>query len=205
MDHAAQPIGSLGDRLRQARKALGLSQADLALKIGVSQPAVATWESGMHDPRRDVLTRVATVLGVPFDWLAAGTAGRVGEDRSAAAAYIRRPMQNVPILSKASMARFAQDRALDPYLMAEDYVPIATTTETFVAMVAEQDAEALDFASGSVLIFNHVETRPADAAIVLTLKDGALGLSHYRALEGDDSAAAPVEIVGCLRVSIRIH
>ena len=48
-------LSTIGDRIRQARKAAGLNQAGLAARIGVSQPAVANWESGVHDPRRLML------------------------------------------------------------------------------------------------------------------------------------------------------
>ena len=34
---------SIGERIKQARKARGLSQVDLAQRIGVSQPAIANW------------------------------------------------------------------------------------------------------------------------------------------------------------------
>ena len=63
---------SIGERIRQARKAQGYSQSDLAHRVGVSQPAIANWESGVHDPRRLTLAKLADALGAPLDWLAAG-------------------------------------------------------------------------------------------------------------------------------------
>ena len=63
---------SIGDRIRQARKSRGLSQSDLAQRVGVSQPAIANWESGIHDPRRLTLAKLAEALEAPLDWLAAG-------------------------------------------------------------------------------------------------------------------------------------
>lgn len=61
--------------LRTARKAAGLSQADLARQAGVSQMTVSRWESG-HPVRRrsDALTKVAEILGVPVEQLTASSA-----------------------------------------------------------------------------------------------------------------------------------
>ena len=46
-----------GNRIREARKALGLSQATLAEKLGVSQPTINRWELGRVEPK--TLHRVA--------------------------------------------------------------------------------------------------------------------------------------------------
>ncbi|MCI5046789.1 MAG: helix-turn-helix domain-containing protein, partial [Aquisalinus sp.] len=43
---------AIGARIRLSRKMKGLNQADLATRLGVSQPTVANWESGVHDPRQ---------------------------------------------------------------------------------------------------------------------------------------------------------
>lgn len=54
-------------RLVEARKKAGLSQADLAKKLGVSRGTVAGWEiSGEHSHgmRVERLAQVAKVLGV---------------------------------------------------------------------------------------------------------------------------------------------
>lgn len=44
------PRGTFGDYLRDARKALGLTQQALAVLLGVEQPVVAKWESGSRKP-----------------------------------------------------------------------------------------------------------------------------------------------------------
>jgi len=40
----------LGDQVRAARLARGLTQADLAVRIGVTQGAISTWEQGAETP-----------------------------------------------------------------------------------------------------------------------------------------------------------
>ena len=47
-----------------------MSQTDLAERLGVSQPAVAHWESGAHAPRYALLPRIAAVLEIPREEIA---------------------------------------------------------------------------------------------------------------------------------------
>lgn len=50
--------------LAKAREAKGLSQAELAKKLGVSAGTVGGWENGDHGIRIGRLTQVAKALGV---------------------------------------------------------------------------------------------------------------------------------------------
>ena len=53
--------------LRWARLRAGLTQAELARRAGLSQPAVARLEDPDHNPTLDMLERVATALGVRLE------------------------------------------------------------------------------------------------------------------------------------------
>ena len=55
------------DRLKELRKAAGLSQAQLSARVGVSQQAVGKWENGKSSPDPDTLTALAKLLGVSTD------------------------------------------------------------------------------------------------------------------------------------------
>lgn len=55
---------SLGTRIYQARRVAGLSQEALALKLGVTQSAVALWENGKTVPRRPLVQKIAKALGI---------------------------------------------------------------------------------------------------------------------------------------------
>ena len=55
------------DRLKELRKAAGLSQAQLSARVGVSQQAVGKWENGKSSPDPDTLTALAKLLGVRTD------------------------------------------------------------------------------------------------------------------------------------------
>lgn len=64
----------IGERIRQARQARGLTQEQLAEEVGVSRSAVAQWETGRAGQVTGNLTRIAEVLGTGMDQL---THGRV--------------------------------------------------------------------------------------------------------------------------------
>ena len=60
---------SLGERLRQARRIKGLSQAQLAGISGLSAAALSHMENGRRSPSVRNLVRVADALGISVDTL----------------------------------------------------------------------------------------------------------------------------------------
>lgn len=62
---------ALPDRIRQARKKLRLTQAQLAAVVGVSTTAVTDWETGKSRPWEN-LVALAHRLKVSTDWLLTG-------------------------------------------------------------------------------------------------------------------------------------
>jgi transcriptional regulator with XRE-family HTH domain len=59
------PPNTVGTRIRQARRARGWTQDDLAIAVGVSRSAVAQWETDRAGQLRDNLGRIATALEMP--------------------------------------------------------------------------------------------------------------------------------------------
>ncbi|NNC99610.1 MAG: helix-turn-helix transcriptional regulator [Gammaproteobacteria bacterium] len=62
----------LGARIAKARIAKGLTEQQLAHRLGVKVAAVEKWESGETDPRANRLDQLAGMLGVPLMWLIGG-------------------------------------------------------------------------------------------------------------------------------------
>ena len=52
---------TVGRRVRMWRELLGVAQADLARRIGVTPSTVCDWESGRHSPK---VERVVKALGL---------------------------------------------------------------------------------------------------------------------------------------------
>lgn len=58
---------ALGDQIRRARHAKGISQQAIASYFGISRAAVAQWENGTTRPDHDKLTGLAELLGMAVD------------------------------------------------------------------------------------------------------------------------------------------
>lgn len=58
---------SVGGRIARARKAHGYTQRELATRIGVSQQALFSYETGERRPSLLVAERIATVLSMSID------------------------------------------------------------------------------------------------------------------------------------------
>lgn len=74
------PQWTVADRLRKARIAAGLEQAELARDIDVSRNTVSNYESGHVTPRRIVLRAWSLRTGVPLEWIETGVAPGSGDD-----------------------------------------------------------------------------------------------------------------------------
>ena len=59
----------LNEKLFRCRKRCGLSQEELAERLGVSRQAVSKWELGTALPELDKLRLLAKEFGVSADWL----------------------------------------------------------------------------------------------------------------------------------------
>jgi transcriptional regulator with XRE-family HTH domain len=208
---------SIGERIRQARKSRSLSQAGLALRVGVSQPAIANWESGIHDPRRLTLAKLADALDSPLDWLAAGDRSVTESDKNAAAAYIRRPLRHVPVISLRAAALLAQDINADPHTMAEDYIPVTLGPSKLFAVFVSDEAVNLAFLPDTLVVIDFHDRMPGDGEFCLAHVNQTPMLRRWRAqparLEAVSSEAGyetiamrpDITIIGCVRVSIRVH
>jgi predicted transcriptional regulator len=59
---------TLADNLVERRVAMGLSQTEVAARMGTSQSAVARLESGDADIRLSTLDRYVAAIGERLDW-----------------------------------------------------------------------------------------------------------------------------------------
>jgi ribosome-binding protein aMBF1 (putative translation factor) len=71
--HALKDAGetvraSIGEGLRRARETAGLTQAELAKRLGIKQPVVSRAESGTGRVGERYVARVLKACGLPKDW-----------------------------------------------------------------------------------------------------------------------------------------
>ena len=72
-------MGMLGSRIAFARRRMGVSQAVLAARIGVTPAAVGAYEQGRRSPSAAILVALSKVLGVSVDFILTGNPVYPGE------------------------------------------------------------------------------------------------------------------------------
>lgn len=65
---------TLNERIKNLRKEKGLTQGQLADKLGITDKAVSKWEVGEANPDIALLPKLAEIFGVTLDYLLTGTA-----------------------------------------------------------------------------------------------------------------------------------
>ena len=56
-------------RIREKRRAMGMTMKELGRLVGVSEGAISHYETGRREPDPEMLKRIADVLGVTTDYL----------------------------------------------------------------------------------------------------------------------------------------
>ncbi|MFP5480109.1 MAG: helix-turn-helix domain-containing protein [Alphaproteobacteria bacterium] len=65
----AAEVATFGDRLAGAREAAGLTQEELAQRLGVRLTTLQNWEDDLAEPRGNRLQMLAGMLNVSLAWL----------------------------------------------------------------------------------------------------------------------------------------
>ncbi|MEM9579643.1 MAG: helix-turn-helix transcriptional regulator [Pseudomonadota bacterium] len=63
---------TFGDRLGAAREQTGMTQAQLARRLGIKPSTLRAWEQDISEPRANRLSMIAGILGVSIVWLLSG-------------------------------------------------------------------------------------------------------------------------------------
>ncbi len=135
----------IGDVLQTARRARGMTQAELAHAAGVSQAALSRYEHDLREPEPEVLPQLADALGVTAELLMHG--GRM-EGGIAVGAHMRRRATAKPTVWRTLEAQLNMTRLHASRLFEE------------VSMTAQLQ----------VPTFDPIDTSPADAARLVRLQ-----------------------------------
>lgn len=106
-----EDVSTFGDRLARAREFAGMSQAQLARRLGVKTATIRNWESDRSEPRANRLQMVSGLVNVSIIWLMTGEGdgGPMMQDQDAGpeVAGLR------DVLDQLRDLRIAQDRLAD--------------------------------------------------------------------------------------------
>ena len=76
-------MSTLGERIKEARRAKGWSQGMLAREIGSTTAAVSRWEVNNRVPYATHIYAIASATGVNYRWLNSGEGDMFGEGEEA--------------------------------------------------------------------------------------------------------------------------
>ena len=68
----SETIATFGDRLCAARDKYGLSQKQLAARMGITVRTLQSWENDISEPRANKLQMISALLNVSMVWLMSG-------------------------------------------------------------------------------------------------------------------------------------
>ncbi|WP_426032626.1 helix-turn-helix domain-containing protein [Cypionkella sp. TWP1-2-1b2] len=68
----SEAAATFGDRLEAARESCGMSQTELAQRLGVRDTTIISWEADAWEPRGNRLQMLAGMLNVSLMWLLSG-------------------------------------------------------------------------------------------------------------------------------------
>jgi len=63
---------SVGERIKQLRELLGLTQTEFASRIGLTYKMLGLYEKGKYEPSEKVLRLISSTFGVSYEWLKEG-------------------------------------------------------------------------------------------------------------------------------------
>lgn len=91
LDWYSEERATFGDRVAGAREGAGLSQDELARRLGIRPRTLRSWEDDLSEPRANKLQMLAGLTGVSLRWLMTGEGDgpqAPGEEMSADAAAL---------------------------------------------------------------------------------------------------------------------
>lgn len=59
----------IGDRIKETRQARGITQSELARRVGLATVTIRQYENGSREPRLDTIKQIATALDVQPEYL----------------------------------------------------------------------------------------------------------------------------------------
>ncbi|MBU2728800.1 LexA family protein [Acidithiobacillus caldus] len=160
---------TFSDRVRKAREHAGLSQAQLAERVGMSQPGIQKLERGGSSSK--FTAQIASVCGVSGEWLATGKGQMLGDMRPGQydvnVQPIDEPIRTVPLIS--SVAAGLMTNVMDPYALGayEKKVPVLVEVSKFAfALRVLGNSMMPDFSPGDIIIIDpDVTPHPGDFVV----------------------------------------
>ncbi|MCC7047166.1 MAG: helix-turn-helix domain-containing protein [Alphaproteobacteria bacterium] len=173
-----------GGRIRAARERAGLTQAQLAQRLGVSRGAPSLWEIDHAKPDADRLVDIARELGVSVDYIVGLEAIGTAERRGASTA-----MPTVPLLAPSEIGQWAAGK-YEPNGGERVQTQAVYAYGKAVAMRVANNAMAPAFPPDSIVIVSREHAVVGGCPVVVDMGRGAPML-RYLIDEGVEPMLSP--------------
>lgn len=98
----------VNERIKQIREEHGLSQAEFAKRINVSDAAVSKLESGKNNPSKQTIKLICSEFHIQYQWLTEGTGPKETPYTSSIDQLIDEKMAGESELARSIMKSFAK-------------------------------------------------------------------------------------------------
>jgi len=148
----------MNSNLKNARKAAGFTQAELAAKIGITQSGYSDWERGETKIDGDSLAKLSAILGVSIDYI-------VGKTDTPGNRYVR-----IPVLGR--IAAGLPIDAVEEFIDWEDLsADMACDGEYFGLVIKGRSMEPKISDGDVVIVRMQPDVQDGEVAVVLVNGD----------------------------------
>jgi len=167
----------MGNYLADRRKALGLTQKEIAELVDVSEATVSRWESGeIANMRRDRIAAYAKALKTTPSFIMTGDSA----DKELPAGATLYNAQNVaPLLGtvRAGMPMYAEENIEDYWPVPADRMP---NKQTFFLKVKGESMINAGILDGDMVLVEEDSTASNGDMVVALIEDGATVKTFYK-------------------------
>lgn len=188
---------TLGERIKEKRKARGLTQKQLADHFGISSVSVSEWERDLSRPDADKFASLATVLRTTVDYLLTGRGdrGSTEEKTLAVGPDIR---GKVPLISWVQAGQWTAVAKSFEVFDAQDWLPCVAShsPSTFCLRVRGQSMfnpnGTPSFSEGDIIFVDPEKASDNRSCVIVMLDDEQEATFKQLVIEGDRKMLRPL-------------
>jgi DNA-binding XRE family transcriptional regulator len=162
---------TLGALIRERRTSLGLSQEQLAERVGVTRQSVQQWESGQTGPKRKLIEKVAWALELSVSALNPLVSNVTQIKLST--------RSNVPIFSLPSVSLTEEGHVVGTSVADFGLISISINQDFGFAVLVEDDSMAPAYEIGDVLILDTSLNPQKNDDVVIVFETQSALLRRY--------------------------
>lgn len=188
---------TLGERIREKRKARGLTQKQLADHFDISSVSVSEWERELSRPDADKLPALAVHLRTTVDYLLTGKGdrGTIEESSVETGPTIRGA---VPLITWVQAGQWAEIAKNFEAFDAQDWLPCVAShsAETFCLRVRGQSMQnpngSPSFSEGDIIFVDPARSADHRSCVIVRLDDEHEATFKQLIIEGDTKLLRPL-------------